>query len=128
MLVLANKKLKANDKFIRTGGIVGVDTMLSIYNEKGITAGESFTKGMVYNYEIAIPLKYIKLQGKPTKFSYHIVLNGISVDKDSGLKMTKGTNGVMAISFAPGFVTIQNKDMPAVMATTDFWGEYTLVK
>ncbi len=129
MLVLANKKLKANDKYIRTSGIADVDTMLSIYNEKGITANEIFTKGPVYNYEIAIPLKYLNLKGGASaKFSYHIVLNGINVDRDSGLKITKQPDGKMLVSMAPGVVTIQNKDMPAVMATTDFWGEYTLAK
>lgn len=129
MLMLANKKLKANDKYIRTSGIADVDTMLSIYNEKGITANEIFTKGPVYNYEIAIPLKYLNLKGGASaKFSYHIVLNGMNVDRDSGLKVTKQPDGNMLVSFAPGFVTIQNKDMPAVMSTTDFWGEYTLAK
>ncbi|PJJ84399.1 hypothetical protein [Mucilaginibacter auburnensis] len=128
MRAMANKKIKANDKYIRTSGMSDVDTLLSVYNEKDIVARQGFEKWELYNYELAIPLKYLNLRGSDAKFAYHIILKGMSVDIDSGLKMTKQPDGNMAISMAPGAVTIQNKDMPAVIATTDFWGDYTLAK
>jgi len=129
MLNVANKRLHASDKFIRTGGIPGVDTLLSVYNDKDIVAHEEFEKGMIYNYEIAIPLKYLNLpSGDRKMFAYHIVLNGMNVDRDMGLKMTVMPDGKMAMTLAPGAVSIQSKDMPAVTSKTDFWGEYILAK
>lgn len=129
MLTVMNKKLKSNDKYIRTTGMTNVDTLLSIYNETGITVGQSFEKGPVYNYEIAIPLKYLKLSSKPgLKFAYHIVLNGISVEKDLGLQMREDASGTRAYSFAPGASSIKREDMKVVFAATDFFGEYILAK
>jgi hypothetical protein len=125
MLMVMNKRLKANDKFIRTSGIANVDTMLSIYNEAHISADETFSKGPVYNYELAIPLSYLKLSG--AKFFYHIILNGLNVRQDLGLALRDTPNG-KAYSLAPGAVTIKNERMPAVMSITDFYGEYTLAE
>ena len=127
MLKVANKKLHNNEKYISTSGMPNVDTLLSIYNDNGIVAKESFDKGMVYTYELTVPLKYLKL-GSVAKFAYHIVLQGISVDKDMGLTQTTNADGRIVISFASGATTVKNDHMPAVISTTDFWGEYALAK
>jgi len=129
MLSVANKKLHDNEKYIRTSGMSSVDTLLSIYNNKGIVAREGFDKGMIYTYELAVPLKDLKLSlASPIKFAYHIVLQGLDVDKDFGIKETKMADGSSVISFAQGAATIKDDNMPAVISTTDFWGEYTLAK
>lgn len=74
MLAVANKRLKTNDKYIRTSGMADVDTLLSVYNNKDIVARQGFEKWELYNYEIAIPLKYLKLPASAKQtFSYHIV-------------------------------------------------------
>lgn len=127
VLNVMNKKLRANDKFIRTSGIPNVDTLISIYNDKDIVAHEAFEKGVIYTYEMAIPLKYLKVSNSTSsKLSYHIVLKGISVDED--IRVATAPDGHMIISLVPGAVTIKNEYMPAAISTTDFWGEYTLAK
>ncbi len=129
MLAVANKRLKTNDKYIRISGIVDVDTLLSVYNEKDIVARQGFDKWELYNYELAIPLKYINLNGGANaKFAYQIILKGISVDVDYGYKIITHPGGKRELTYAPGFVSVQNRDMPAVTSTTDFLGEYTLAK
>ena len=124
---LANKKLRENEKFIRTTGMPGIDTLLSIYNRNGIRAAEAFDSTMAYTYELAIPLKYIN-KNRALKLTYHITLPGIDVDKDFAPKLTKNDNGTLTLSYAPGAVAVQGSHLPAVTSTTDFWGEYTLAK
>ena len=129
MLTVANKRLHASDKFIRTNGIANVDTLLSIYNDKDIVAGEAFEKGPVYTYELAMPFKYLQLQGGPSaKFSYHIVLDGLNIERDLGMRTTITPDGRMAVEFTKGAVLFKREDLPAVNSATDFWGEYTLAK
>jgi hypothetical protein len=124
---VANKKLHDNEKFIRTKGLPGVDTLLSVFNRTGIKVAEAFDSTMVYTYELAVPLKYLNLPtGKSAKFAYHILLPGMDVDRDLGFGMTKDENGAMRITTAPGAQMPRKEHFKAVMATTDFWGEYTL--
>lgn len=128
MLAVANKRLKSNDKYIRTSGMADVDTLLSVYNDKDIVARQGFEKWELYNYEIAIPLKYLKLPPSVTqKFSYHIVLDGTDIFKDGGLTKEM-VDGRMVFKITEGAPLYKKEDLPAVTATTDFWGEYTLAK
>jgi hypothetical protein len=128
MLAVANKRLKSNDKYIRTSGMADVDTLLSVYNDKDIVARPGFEKWELYNYEIAIPLKHLKLSASAKqKFSYHIILNGIELMKDAGMKQTM-VDGRMVWTIEPGAALYKKEDFPAITATTDFWGEYTLAK
>jgi hypothetical protein len=124
---VANKKLHDNEKFLRTSGIEGVDTLLSIYNRDGIKTAEAFDSHMFYTYELSVPLKYIPT-GKAPKFAYHIILPGVDIDRDFAPKITKGANGSLSMTSAPGAVAIQGSHLPIVTATTDFWGDYTLAK
>lgn len=126
---VSNKKLHSNEKFIRTSGIPGIDTLLSIYSSEGIKVSEAFDNTMAYTYELAIPLKHLKLSTvNPTKFAYHILLPGINVDRDFGITATKNANGVFVVSLAAGAEAPKGDHLPAVTSTTDFWGEYMLVK
>ncbi|MGY3213157.1 hypothetical protein [Mucilaginibacter sp. HD30] len=128
MLAVANKRLKTNDKYIRTSGITDVDTLLSVYNDKDIVARQGFEKWELYNYEIAIPLKHLKLSASAKqKFSYHIILNGIELMKDAGMKQVL-IDGKMVWTIEPGAALYKKEDFPVITATTDFWAEYTLAK
>ncbi|MFD0748789.1 hypothetical protein ACFQZS_01460 [Mucilaginibacter calamicampi] len=128
MLAVANNRLKLNDKYIRTAGMVDVDTLLSVYNDKDIVARQGFEKWESYNYEMSIPLKYLKLPSSAKQaFSYHIVLNGIDLLKDSGMTMTM-IDGRMTMKVDGNSALYKKDDFPALTTTTDFWGEYTLAK
>jgi len=127
---VANKKLHDNEKYIRTSGVSGVDTLLSIYNREGIMAAEAFDSTMTYTYELAISLKHLKLPANENKpFAYHIILPGITND-DFGFKMTTDADGHFVLSAAPGAAgAIPKKEhLDATHSTTDFWGEYVLAK
>lgn len=129
MLRVANKKLHDNEKYIRTSGMSDIDTLLSIYNDNGIVAREGFETGMNYTYELAVPLKYLKLSsGNAMKFTYHIVLAGMNIDQDMGMQVTTAANGMPLVTFSKGAITIMNNHLPVVTSTTDFWGEYILAQ
>jgi len=127
-----NSKLAAGTKWIYTNGIAGVDTLLSVYNDKGIEAAAAFDNKKIYTLEIAIDWKLLGLTAeKGEKFSYHLVVN------DEPHKYALVHN--MVVRAAPGadaVVTDQtraaseslNAAMAPRYATTDFWGEYTLTK
>ncbi|MES2278099.1 MAG: hypothetical protein V4592_18865 [Bacteroidota bacterium] len=129
MLRVANRKLHESEKYIRTTGMADIDTLISVYNDQKIVAREGFEKGMIYTYELAVPLKYLKLSsGNPIKFAYHVVVPGLNIDVDFGMTTTKLPDGQTLVSFAPGIATVGRDHLPIVTSTTDFWGEYTLAK
>lgn len=102
-----NKMLRENLKFIYTDGLPGIDSLVPIYNDKGIEAAVAFDNKRVYTYEMAIDLKLLGLTAQSgEKFAYHVVINGEPYK----------------FSYNPG----PGPFLPA--ATTDFWGEYTLAK
>lgn len=125
---VANKKLHDNERYIRTSGIVDVDTLLSVYNTNGIKAREAFDNAMAYTYELAVPLICLNLHKSTiTRFSYHISIQGIT-DNDFGMKITKSANGLPQLNMAAGAVSPTKEHLPVVSSTTDFWGEYILAK
>lgn len=90
VLNVANKKLHDNEKYIRTSRMPGIDTLISIYNNKEIVAREGFDRGMIYTYEMAILLKSLKLSlVNRINFLYHIILRGLNVDNDLELEKQK---------------------------------------
>ena len=129
-----NSKLTKNLKWIYTKGIAGIDSLIPVYNDKGIEAAAAFDNKKVYTYEIAIDLKLLGLTAaNAEKFSYHLVVNG------PPNKM--GAMGVPTITTVPSagsstgssdMVRSLNESLSSSMApryaTTDFWGEYILVK
>jgi hypothetical protein len=120
-----NKKLRDNEKYIKTNGLKGIDTLLSIYNRDGIKAAQAFDTTRAYTYELAIPLKYLKLStSKPVKFAYHISLRGY---ESSRTTMTENQgHKSMEIWLEPGAGQPRQGHENAIRTTTDFWGEYTL--
>ena len=122
-----NKKLRDNVKYIYTKGIAGVDSLLSIYNDQGIQAANTFDVEKVYTAEIAIDLRHFGLSITDTsKFAYHITLNGGANKFAMGISfgMAMNNDGTPAEAFTKQL----NHLVEVNGATTDFWGEYTLAK
>ncbi|MBC7401425.1 MAG: hypothetical protein H7289_15910 [Mucilaginibacter sp.] len=110
-----NNRINTGSKTIITAGIKGLDSdTLSVYNADGIKAAAQFDSKMLYNYELAIPIKYLNLADNGVNpFSYQLKINGESDDK-----------------FVPSGPTDHFPPPVSVaqLATTDFWGQYTLSK
>lgn len=75
--ITSNSNVLKNDiKYIRTDGVQGVDTLISIYNTFNIQAACSFDSLQNLNLEIAIPIKYISKYISGNKFIYRMQVNG----------------------------------------------------
>jgi len=138
IVAIANKRINDAMKEIRVVGVKEVpDSVISIYNTQGIKAAAQFIK-MQPIIELAIPLKYLGLSvDNPVKFSYNIKLSAIPESNQPGAPVVVD----MAMP-APVVISASNSGMIAppipVMGmnpnngyafnSTDFWGEYTLVK
>lgn len=143
LLRVANKRLSEGTKEIKFSDIEGItDTVTGTHTNKlkqfklyplfvipgyyipkennlGIKAAASFEGDKKYTYELALPLKYLKVQpGK--RFSYNIRLNG-------PMYKTRRPTAGYAIRYriVNGTATEQDQDL---VEATDFWGEYTLAK
>ncbi len=124
-----NKILLREHKWIYTSGIDGVDTLLAIYNEKGIQAANATDSKKTYTFELSFDLTLLGLQAdKAEKFSYHIVVNGEPNKSASpfGPAVFAGDPALAAQNEER--IRRMNEQMEALYATTDFWGEYTLTK
>ena len=104
-------------KWIGVQGIKGVDTLSSIYNENNIKVSGLFDNREIYTFEMFIPLKYLNLPANG-KFTYHLQVDGI-----------KGQDTIFdgvpeSVLQSPAISQL----IAQQAASTDFWGEYTLVK
>jgi hypothetical protein len=121
-----NKNLANKGKFIRTAGIAGVDTLISVYNTDGISLASSFDKELHYNYELSVARKLIKdAVNTDGRFSYKIVLNPITMDDTPGVTINRDANGTIQS------IHINKANMPpnpnvSMSLLTDVSGEYTL--
>jgi len=121
LMALNNKKLDVKAKEIRTRGIKGVDTLISVYNTDGIKASGQFDDKLTYTYELAIPLKHLGLEvDGNAKFEYNITLNGSAHTEGSSVENIEG--GVRSNGSVPV------KDMMFFWTPTDFTGTYNLAK
>lgn len=115
-----NTKLESRAKMIKVAGIMGVDTLISIYNLDGIKAVGVLDNKMHYNYELAVSLANLGLDiNNPQKFMYQVMINETEDKTTHGI--FKGSSGE-SISFT--VTTPATSAQPA----TDFWGEYTLAR
>lgn len=128
-MLASNKHLNSKSRYIKTKGMPGIDTLISVYNTDGIKVGEAFDNTMAYTCEIEIPLKYLQpaLNGS-NKFTYHIMLPAVT-GNDYGFKL-ETVNGRLTLSTSSGAgAAIPSKDhLAATYSITDFRGEYTLAK
>jgi uncharacterized protein YpmB len=115
LITIANSLMGNHAKNIEVMGISEIkDTLLSVYNEERIRTVGRFDKNGVYSYELAIPLKYLKLNAGE-KFSYSIHLEN---------RMTRPKHGMRVVYIYPNSVTTDvDQDLDS---TTDMWGYYTL--
>jgi hypothetical protein len=123
LLANANKNLRESSKFIYTKGLLGSrDSVITIYNETGVQAMNTFEKNKIYTSELAIDLSLLGLDvAKAFKFSYHILVNG-----GTNKFVTKGFTSAKPVSAElEQQMQISNG---ISSATTDFWGEYTLAR
>ncbi|GAB3921072.1 hypothetical protein [Mucilaginibacter myungsuensis] len=119
LMKLNNDRMSQRAKVIRVAGIVGVDSLISVYNEHGIKAVGGFDGQLNYVYEVSIPLRYLTpLLKADTKFAYQIKINAT---KDANIVFTYHPDGsVASMTKKAGAVGAQE--------ATDLWGEYALAK
>lgn len=126
-----NRQFNQKAKWIGALGFKNLDSLISVYNEDGLKAAGRYDNKGAFTCEVAISLKLLGLSiGNPAKFSYHILLNGVSLF---------GSNRpVQAISIMTGGMPMGGGEGELVMAKvmmdgggaapTDFWAEYILAK
>jgi hypothetical protein len=130
-----NQRIASNVKWIYTKGIAGVDSVIAVYNDKGIQAAGAFDQNRGYTCEMAIDLALLGLYADKDKpFAYNITINPAGPGKFSmpgGFTLVSGTNAdgskmndTQFAAFSKNFENMNN----ITYATTDFWGEYTLTK
>lgn len=126
LMIMYNKTLSSKYKLIGVSGIENItDSLLSVYNENGIKTAALLDKQLNYTYEMAVPLKYLKLNST-TKITYNIKINTATID---GRKLEMVPGRTIVIFKGADGVTYQLGNDPqslALVAPTDFWGEYTL--
>jgi len=126
-----NARLQNLFKWIKVSGIRALDT-ISIYNEWAIEAEGKFDAKGNYNVEFAIPITLISSQiNNMSKFFYQIKINGGQVPIFRIEPATISANNPdpgASIRFRESLNTIMSKMNAAYNASTDFWGEYTLMQ
>jgi len=128
-MTASNREFIRNAKQIKLSGIKTFgDTLLSIYNEEGITAAGLFNNRADYTYELALPLKYLNTAvTKGAILNYKISLNGSAYAEGAFFEQIEGGMRVSS-------PTIRGKDLPAIKdmqiisAPTDVSGTYTLAQ
>lgn len=121
-----NKTLSTKYKLISVSGIATVkDSLISLYNDLGIKIAAVFDKQLNYTCEITIPLKYLNLDNSK-KFGYQLKINAATIDGRK-LELVPGRNFVIYKGGDGNSYMLENQDI-ALVAPTDFWGEYTLAK
>jgi hypothetical protein len=129
-----NQRIASNVKWIYTKGIAGVDSVIAVYNDRGIEAAGAFDQNRGYTCEMAIDLALLGLYAENAKpFTYNITINPAGPGKMSmpGFTLVSGNNAdgskMTDAQFAAFNTDFQNRNN-IIYATTDFWGEYTLAK
>ena len=141
-MVVLNKDLTSLAKDIQVTGIKEItSSLISIYNPYGIKAVALFDNKTIFTYELAIPLKYLGLSVQnPEPFVYNIKLPGINPPRGSSFEANAARMQRHAI-LEPMVLNSVNHQRDtfywtgptverfyALIALTDFWGEYTLAK
>jgi hypothetical protein len=131
LMNIHNKALSTKYKLIGIAGIEAItDSLLSIYNKEDIMASAKFDGKLNYTYEMAVPLKYLKVTGDQ-KLLYNIKLNAATIDGRKLEIISPRPNLNIVQYIGTDGVNYQLGNDPhslALVAPTDFWGEYTLAK
>ncbi|MGY3213360.1 hypothetical protein [Mucilaginibacter sp. HD30] len=121
-----NKNFASKGKFLRTTGITGVDTLLSVYNTDGISLASSFDNELHYMYELSVARKLIKdaINGEG-RFYYKILLNPITMDDTPGVTINREENGNIKSVYINKTNMPPNPN-PSMSVLTGVSGEYSL--
>lgn len=124
-----NKTLRDKHKFIKTDGVAGVDTLVSVYNDNGIRAAELFDNKKTYTLEMAIKLRLLGISSDNVlKIRYKLNVNGFegpgldfdhprfNDDNRPTPEQLQRLNAEIAVRYAKTF------------GGTAFEGQYTLAK
>lgn len=135
LTLTANKKLAGGARLIKASGLKNVnDSLISIYNEQGIRTAAALSNKSILTCEFEIPIALLNLKGD--KFNYNIKLNGpklrpvvVPVSMPELERIVTPVNvfkgeGVVAREN----MTKQQFEMVASTLSTDFSGQYNLVK
>jgi hypothetical protein len=125
-----NNQLAGMAKMIEVIGIKAItDSIISVYNEDGIKAVALFDKQTNYNYELAIPLKYLPgLYNKANQFSYQIKLNGATANNAVIQLTPNGRFMLVSVGNNAPYAMPVMSETKNIAYPTDLWGEYTLAK
>lgn len=117
-----NRKILTTFQKIQVKGIKEITDSLTLKNSFGMQALAQFNKVMELTYELAVPLKYLGLNGS-TVISYNMKLNGVpAVEKTMYGKLPQ------PIVQSEGHDGRVDYDQEYLNQPTDFWGVYTLAK
>lgn len=126
-----NRRFNQKAKWIGALGFKDLDSLISVYNEDGLKAAGRYDNKGVFTCEVAISLKLLGLSiANPVKFSYHILLNGVSLfGSDRPAQSISIITGGMPMGGGEGGLVTTKLIMDGGGAPpTDFWGEYALAK
>jgi len=123
--------LKARHKFIKVDGVEGVDSLISVYNDKGIQAAELFDNNKLYTLEMAVKLKQLGLSvDNGAKIQYKLRVNTVEgapvITADTKMVMMGGSEITPEIRQQATFE--MNEKITKMYQGTEFSGEYTLAK
>lgn len=129
-----NKSLSTKIKWMYTKGLLGKDSLLSVYNDVGILARNAISVNGIYTSELAIDLRLLGLStSNNIKFAYHIIINGepnrhivTFAPEKWTVKSTDGTT--LTEAQVQAAKQSMRDSYTAFSSTSDFWGEYTLAK
>ena len=123
-----NKKLVERQKFMICSGLKLItDSLIAVYNSYDIEAKALLDNSLSYNYELAIPLKYIGLSvNGPVTFGYNIRLNGIA-PKGASVGTTI-TGGILVIDGSMQHTYNGTTHNLMMYFPNNISGEYTLAK
>lgn len=115
-------------KLIEVEGIKEIDPVISIYNEEKIKVAAVFDSQLSYTYEMAIPLKYLKLNiNYPVKFRYNVKLNGQAANHSTVTTIPSGRFiAVFDEGGRPSYAIPISFPAATWAFPTDFSGEYIL--
>ncbi|MES2378645.1 MAG: hypothetical protein V4553_18775 [Bacteroidota bacterium] len=127
IIALANLGIMAFSNLIKVDGIKGVDTLITVDNTRGINAASAVDNKMAYTVELAIDLKLLSLSTTDqSKFSYNITLTAVGQADMPEIEVEDPTEGLT--KGKPLDKAKKADQYSSSRFSTDFWGEYTLVK
>jgi hypothetical protein len=129
LLKLMNNRLALYaNKIGASGTVLLEDSVISIYNDKGIRAAALFDNKAALTYEIAIPLKYLP-GSADAGIDYDIKSNGIFTHvKVRMLDPNANPNTAGMVVIGSSITGKTTSDIQVLNSDTDFSGKYQLAK